>query len=163
MAEMKRNASPSREWLKRMADMEDKCESISAGGMAVDLGLVLLKRDDTPRVLGRLIEFARRGKGWSLEKLSEAANVDLADALALENEEGQPSTRTVFQVAHALELPTKTLLELAGLMEPRQKEKLNRAAIRFAAHSEPTAQLSTDERSALDEFVKVLVEASDGG
>ena len=163
MTEMKQNGSPSREWLKRMADMEDKCESISAGGMAVDLGLVLPKRDDTPRVPGRLIEFARRGKGWSLEKLSEAANVDLADALALENEEGQPSTRTVFQVAQALGLPTKTLLELAGLMEPRQKDKLNRAAIRFAAHSEPMAQLSTDERSALDEFVKVLVEASDGG
>ncbi|MFO0911883.1 MAG: helix-turn-helix transcriptional regulator [Pirellulales bacterium] len=163
MTDVKHHASPSREWLKRMADMEDHCESISAGGMAVDLGLVLPKREDTPRVLGRLIEFARRGKGWSVEKLSDAANVDLADSLALENEEGQPSTRTVSQVAQALGLPAKTLLELAGLIEPRQKEKLNRAAIRFAAHSEPTAQLSTEERSALDEFVKELVEASDGG
>ena len=52
-------------------------------------------------------------------------------------------------------------MEVAGLTTPRPQ--VRHAALRFAARSESTAQLSRDEKDALEEFVKVLVETSDGG
>jgi HTH-type transcriptional regulator, competence development regulator len=82
--------------------------------------------------------------------------------VALErNEEVQPSSRTVYQTAQALKLPANKLMELAGLTDARD-EGLGRAALRFAARSEPTARLSKEEREAFEEFVRVLVESSDG-
>ncbi len=52
-------------------------------------------------------------------------------------------------------------MEVAGLASPRPE--VSSAALKFAARSEPTAKLSRDERDALEEFVKVLVETSDKG
>ena len=53
-------------------------------------------------------------------------------------------------------------MELGGLMEQRDKS-LEAAAVRFAANSEPTEQLTPSEKEALKEFVKVLAEYSEGG
>jgi hypothetical protein len=42
------------------------------------------------------------------------------------------------------------------------RPQIREAAVRFAARSESTARLSRDEQTALEEFVKVLVETPDG-
>ena len=125
--------------------------------MASDLGLLEPVRVETSKFLGRFIELSRREKRWSLEKLAAMAKVELSDVWSLEHENGPHTARTVVQVANALGLPAEKLLELAGLVESRDKTKLSQAAIRFAAHSETTAELSRDEREALNEFMKVLV------
>jgi len=72
-----------------------------------------------------------------------------------------PRVRTVFQLAKALKIPEGRLMEVAGLATPRPE--ISHAALKFAARSESTAKLTRNEREALEEFVKVLVEVSDGG
>jgi hypothetical protein len=51
-------------------------------------------------------------------------------------------------------------MELAGLAIPREPE-LGRAALRFAARSEPTTELTKEEREAYEEFAKALAESND--
>ena len=99
----------------------------------------------------------------SVEQLSESADIDLSELVSIERDEDMtPTPRTVFQLAKVLKLSTSKLMALAGLADVRDKH-LTRAAIRFAARSEPTAKLSKAEREAYEEFVKVLVDASDEG
>lgn len=160
MKDTTKTAFPNTEWLRRMADAEDQCESVSVGGLAHELGVLPSSAPEVPRVFGRFIEYARRERGMSLEALAESANVDLVELVAIETE-GQdiPTPRTVFQLAQVLQLPPGKLSEIAGLTQPRTV--VSEAAVRFAARSEPTAQLTEVERRAFEEFVKVLVEASD--
>lgn len=148
-------------WLRRMADLEDQCPSVSVGGMASDLG-VLEIADGTPTgVFGRFIEFARRKQRMSIEDLSVQIAVDLSELVALENDpDAQPRPRTVHKLATFLKLPVGPLMELSGLAESR-RSNIGSAALRFAARSETSAELSPQENQAFDEFVKVIVESSD--
>jgi transcriptional regulator with XRE-family HTH domain len=151
---------PAREWLLKMAVFEDSSRSVSAGGLAADFGLLSATQCEPHRVFGRLIEFARRKQSLSVEQLAERAQVDLADIIEIEmNELPSPDARTVFQLASVLGLPSARLMEVAGLATPRPE--VSSAALKFAARSEPSAKLSREERDALEEFVKVLVETSD--
>lgn len=161
MSQQMKQSGPNRAWLTRMAEIEDSTESVSVGGMASDLGLVDATVSEHPRVFGRLIEFARRAKGLTVECLAESADVEVDEVLAIErDDETTPSPRTVYQLAQELELPAGMLTEVAGLTKPRQE--VSAAAIRFAAKSESTTTLSKAEREAFEEFVKVLIDASDG-
>jgi len=132
------------------------------GGLAADLGM--LSAGGAPSVrpaFGRLIEYARRKLGLSVEKLAERADVDLEAIVEIETDDrAVPEPRTVYQLAQALRIPPGKLMEVAGLATP--KPDVSRAALKFAARSEPTSRLSRDEREALEEFVKVLAETSDG-
>lgn len=67
--------------------------------------------------------------------------------------------RTVHELARVLGFPSAKLLELSGLVEP-EDPTLVEVALRFAARSEPTAQLSPDEREAFEELARVLVDHS---
>lgn len=146
------------EWIRVMADAEDRCQSVTVGGLAHELGI--LHTPELPRVLGRLIEFARRAKGLSLEDLAREADVDPAEVVAIERDmDAAPAPGTVSKLAHALALPPAKLLELSGLAACHD-EVLGKAALRFAARSGPTTELSAQEREALDEFVRVLAENS---
>jgi len=158
--ESKHEVSPSRNWLRSMAEAEDQFESVSAAGLAADLGLLRMEAPGGLRVFGRFIQFARRARGLSLEGLAESAQVDVAQLVAIESEGSTPGARTVYQLANALQLSTGRLMELAGLAESKDPQ-LSQAALRFAARSEPVAELSKEEREAYEEFVRVLVEAPD--
>lgn len=153
---------PSREWMQRMADAEDRCGAVLVGGLASDVGMLRTGMPETPRVFGQLIEYARRSRGLTLEQLAAQADIDLAELVAIEREDDIPTPRTVFNLARVLRMAPGKLMELSGLAEPRD-QGLNQAALRFAARSEPSAKLSKAERHAFEEFVKVLVETSDGG
>jgi len=157
-----KTTGPSQAWLRQMAEGEETCRSVSVGGMASDLGLLRVAPSETQRVFGRLIEFARRRQSLSVEQLAKEADVDLSEIVEIEtNDELVPQVRTVFQLATVLKLPSGRLLEVAGLAKPRPE--VSTAALTFAARSESTAQLTPEERSAFEEFVKVLVDLSDGG
>lgn len=150
---------PSCDWLLRAADIEDSCRSVSVGGLAADLGLLTSAVSNLKPAFGRLIAYARRNQGLTVEKLAERADVDLAAIVEIETDDrAVPEVRTVDQLAQALQLPPDKLMELAGLATP--KPEISRAALKFAARSEPNAQLSETEREAYEEFVKVLAEES---
>lgn len=153
-----KNTFPNSEWLHRMADAEDRCASVGVAGLAQEMGL-LPAAAEGPRVFGRFIEFARREKGMSLEALAQAANVDLGELVAVEEQCVAPTPRTVYQLAQVFRYPSGTLSELAGLTQARSK--VSEAAVRFAARSESTAKLNEGERQAFEEFVKIIVESSD--
>ena len=162
MSERDSKNRASREWLLKMAELEDSVQSIAVGGMAEEMGMVPSRNADYPRVLSRLVELARRKHGLTVEKLAESSRVELADLVRIEDDdEYQPSVRTVYQLAATLKLPAEKLLALAGLVESKPNQGLNEAAVLFAARSETNAKLTRSEKDALDEFVKVLVEGSD--
>lgn len=148
-------------WVRRMAELEDQHESVSVGGMASDLGMLQVSGTKPLGVFGRFVEFARRRQKLSVEELSSRAGVDLGELVAIEQDfDARPQIMTVHQLAKYLKLPPQPLMELAGLMETRGS-LLGTAAVRFAAQSETNAELSPQEQQAFDEFVKVIVEASD--
>lgn len=160
MKDTKDTGFPNSQWLRRMADAEDRCESVSVGGLAHELGMLPTAMPEAPRVFGRFIEFARRERGMTVEALAQSANVDLAELVAIEKEDlDVPTPRTVYQLAQVLKLPPGKLSEIARLTQPRSA--ISEAAVRFAARSESTAKLTEGERHAFEEFVKVLVESSD--
>ena len=147
MTHIKKEPGPPREWLKRAGEIEDHCRSLSVGGLASDLGMLRAVTSDVQPVFGRLIEYARRRQGLSVEELAEQADVDLAAVIEIErNDRVLPETRTVFQLAQVLALPASRLMEVAGLASPKPEDSSR--PLRFAARSEPTAQLSHDESRA---------------
>ncbi len=153
-------------WLARMAEQED-CGFVSAGGLfarMLDAQEEQVKQSHKNLcILGRLVELARRRKGMSVSDLSEASRLDSSEIRAIElGQVTDPEPRVLFKLARALDIPPGGLMELAGLMQSRD-EVLSQAAVRFAAQSEPTAKLTSKEREALEEFVKVLAEYSDTG
>ena len=142
--------------IERAVAEPDSC--ISVGGLAQQLGLLQLPPATAPRVFGKLIEFARRDRGWSAERLAEEAKIDLAELVNIESDRDFiPQPRTVLQLAQRLGYSTERMMELAGLTTCRS-EPINEAALRFAARSEPVSLLTTAEREAYHQFVKVLVE-----
>lgn len=164
MTNMNTRPPASREWLRLMAEAEDRCESISVGGLAHDLGL-LANPAAVPHVtrsaLAKLIEFSRRSLGLSPEQLSTRADVALAEVVSLERgDEFTPEPRSIVRLSTVLKLPTQSLLALAGLVQ-RSDTQLNEAAVRFAASSEPMDKLSREEQRLLQDFVKRLAELSD--
>lgn len=57
-------------------------------------------------VFGRLIEYARRQQGLSVERLAEQADVDLEELVEIETvDDFTPQLRTVHQLASVLKLP----------------------------------------------------------
>jgi HTH-type transcriptional regulator, competence development regulator len=154
--------SNDRGWLERMAKKETY-GAVSTGGLFARMLSEgqMQTFEGGPKVLGRLIELARRQKGLTVPKLAEKADIDLAEALAIElNAWRDPQPRALFGLAKALSLPPFAVMELAGLVQ-RRDNKLADAAVRFAAKAEPTAELSREEKEALEEFVRVLAELSD--
>jgi HTH-type transcriptional regulator, competence development regulator len=154
------NWQPDPEWLAGMAEAEERHGSFSVGGLACDMGPALPRLPEARSAFTRFIDLARRQRKLTLEALAEAADIDLGELVGIMEDHAPPSTRAVYNIASVLEVPTRKLLELSGLADVRDAA-LAEAAVRFAARSEPTAALTREERRALDEFVKVLVENTD--
>ncbi len=148
----------SKEWLLERVKVEDESASFSVGGLAADIGWLQPAGVDATPVFARFVDLARRARGMSWETLARSADVELADLMGI-LEGHQPTPRTVYMLAHVLHVSNERLMELSGLAEPRQE--VAEAAVRFAARSEPNVKLSAQEREALEEFVKVLVDRSD--
>lgn len=154
-----------REWLQRMAEAEDRCESVSVGGLAHELGNLRSGQTETKPVtqlaFGKLVELSRRKLGLNREQLARQADIDVVEVLSIECAKAfNTEPRTVFKLAKVLSLPTGRLMELAGLAT-RSDNRLDDAAVRFAACSESVDKLSSDEQRALQEFVKTLAALSD--
>ncbi|MCC7066809.1 MAG: helix-turn-helix domain-containing protein [Planctomycetes bacterium] len=151
------------QWLRRMADLEDSCGSISVGGLAQDLGMLKARRETNVvarTAFGKLLELARRRAGLGVEELAAQAATEVADIIQLERGDNVDlAPRVVFQLCAVLHLPHTGVMELAGLTGHREGI-VAEAAVRFAAQSEGIEKLTAEERNALQEFEKVLAKAT---
>lgn len=155
-----RDWRPSREWIAIMARAEEEFPSFSVGGLAAEMGSAVPLLHEPRTAFTRFIDLARRQRKLTIEALADAADLELSELVAILGEHSAPSTRAVYKLATVLGVSVRKLLELSGLAEVRDPT-LAEAAVRFAARSEPTVALTKEERAALDEFVKVLVERTD--
>jgi transcriptional regulator with XRE-family HTH domain len=151
-----------RNWLAKRAEQEDR-HFISVGGSISRVGS-LQEVDEaagsgfevTQLAFVRLLQLARRERRLSLLQLAEQADVDLIEVVNIEmGGTSPPSPRTIYQLASLLRLPSEKLMVLAGLVELRDVS-LQEASLRFVVRSEPAKDLSTEETTALEEFVKFL-------
>ncbi|TWU00390.1 hypothetical protein Pla108_13400 [Botrimarina colliarenosi] len=160
---IKTNQFPSldQDWIDRMGDIEDQNGPIGVGGIAVRLEKSKAPMGPSVSVFGQFVELYRRRNGLSVEQLAEQARIALEELVAIERcADSQPSPRTVYQIADYFKLPQDRLMQVAGITT-RKSGGLQKAAVLFAARSEPTARLTPQEDELLNEFVKVLVESTD--
>lgn len=153
----------TKDWCIRMAQLEADAE-IGAGLVAIDPvfdGEPLAAPtpvDETNVAFGRFVRLMRRERRLSLEKLAEAADVEVVELIAIEDDtHHKPEIRTVYQLAQFFRVPRANLLQVAGLTAPKD-QSLVTEAVRFAARSDPMAELTREERAALEAFVAVLSE-----
>ena len=152
----------SKDWCARMAQIESDAE-IGAGLLAVDPVFDgekthIVSVEEPNFAFGRLVRLMRRSRRLSLEKLAEDADVDIEELVEIEDDTHyRPDARTVHQLANVFQLPRGSLLQVAGLTV-RKNDTIYQEAIRFAARSEPVAELTPEERAALEAFVVVLSE-----
>ena len=152
----------SKDWCLKMAQLEGDSE-IGAGLLASDASFtdeatpVVTDRDPTTSLaFGRFVRLMRRQRGVNIERLADEADVDVADLLEIEsNPRYQPEPRTAYQLARYFDVSSSNLMQVAGLTKPKDL-RLQHEAVRFAARSEPTSELTSEEGAALDAFVAVL-------
>ena len=149
------------EWASSEAD-----GCISVGGLARRIDGILLPEaeasqpHETPCMFGLFLAYARRDRGWSIEKLAVKADVDVEELIAIEGDPGEtPTPRIVYQLSETFNYPFGKLQELAGLAEARD-DKVEQAAytLKFAAQSNPSVKLSKIELQAFELVVKILFE-----
>ena len=149
----------------RMARLEGDAE-IGAGRLAIDPVFDDAERsrgaarsEERPNVaFGRFVCLMRRRRRISLETLADEANVDIADLVEIEKDpHHKPEPRTAYQLANYFHVSRSRLMQVAGLTVPKDG-RLFDEAVRFAARSEPTVELTSEEVAALEAFVAVLSE-----
>ena len=117
--------------------------------------------DQTRIAFGRFVQLMRRQRGLSIEKLADAAGLELGELVSIEEYlDYTPEPRTVYQLARTFDVPQQGLMQLAGLAVANDAG-FRQAAVRFAARSESTEKLSRDERAALTAFIEVLSQRRD--
>jgi HTH-type transcriptional regulator, competence development regulator len=153
----------TKEWCMRMAQLEGDA-AIGAGPYAFDPTFDhepvsdAAAPDESNVVFGRFVRLMRRRNGLTVEKLAQDADVEVTDLIEIEDDtRHKPEPRTVYQLAQYFKVPQNNLMQVAGLTAPRDTNLLNEA-IRFAARSDPVAQLTPEEQAALEAFVVILNE-----
>jgi hypothetical protein len=147
------------EWLLRKTKKEGN-GIVSVGGLVcrMDQETQALPPPSTERTaLAQLVEWQRRRLRLTVEQLAAQADVEIEDILIIEQGGEKTEPRTVYKLSQALKLPCEKLMLLAGLVSERD-QRLERAAVRFAARSAPIEALSREQTEALEEFVKILAE-----
>lgn len=152
-----------KDWYERRIALEGDVE-VGAGApprySAQAAASANIRLIDTRIAFGTFVGLWRRNKGWDAAKLAEEAGIAPEEILEIEhNPQSEPEPSAVYRLAEVFRLPSKALLELAGLIEPRTPN-LRQAAIRFAARSESVAGLNQHERDAFEAFVATIAEAA---
>lgn len=117
---------------------------------------------DTRIAFGQFVGLWRRNKGWNAVKLATEAGIDPVEILEIEHDpQCEPEPDAVFKLAGVFGVPTRTLLELAGLVECRSS-RLRETPPRHGARSESMAALSDEEREALESVLATLNDETGG-
>ncbi|MBF9335797.1 helix-turn-helix transcriptional regulator [Microbacterium lacticum] len=70
--------------------------------------------DPDYRALGVEIARLRHARGWSIERLAEAAGVGRRSIINLEGAHHEPRVATLWAIAHGLEVPLSDLVKTLG-------------------------------------------------
>ena len=98
----------------------------------------------------------RRSKGWTLADLAKRLDVDKSEAIAMERYLGyRPTPLVIHKLSKLYGVAERRLAALAGAFG-ETSEDVRESASRFAAQAESFAQLSKEEKKALDDFVRFL-------
>ncbi len=100
------------------------------------------------------LRMLRRREGLSVDELAKRADIDRAELVAIEWNNGyRPTPLTLHKLGEFYGLPQRRLAALAGAV---RDEAVSERASKFAAQSESFAKLTREERKVVDEFVKFL-------
>lgn len=114
--------------------------------------------EETHIAFGKFVNLMRRRRGYSMEQLAEAADIDASELLVIEGDVHHvPEPRTVFKLAQTFEVSHQRLMQLSGLAAANDVG-FREEAVRFAARSESVQKLTPEESAALEAFVAVLSE-----
>jgi transcriptional regulator with XRE-family HTH domain len=154
----------SKDWWMARARREGDAV-VGAGLLAFDpapearaSGVTVGAAEDTRIAFGKFVNLMRRRRGFSMEQLAEAAELEASELLVIEDDVHYvPEPRTVFKLAQTFEVSQLRLMQLAGLSAANDVG-FREEAVRFAARSESVQKLTREESSALEAFVAVLSE-----
>jgi len=149
----------TKDWCMKMAALEGNA-AIVAGSCAQALQPNLENAvAQSPAVaFGKLVQLLRRDRRLSIAELAIKVDLDLADLKGIEqNPAYKTEPRSVYKLAEFFDVPRKMLLKLSGLTAAND-ESLISEALRFAASSDPSAELSKEEKAALRNFIAFLNE-----
>lgn len=149
----------NKEWCLRMAELEGDA-SIGAGALALDPIFEetpeITDADEANVAFGRFVRLMRRSQKMSREELAQDADIDIKELIEIEDDvRHKPDVRSVFQLSGVFKLPSAKLMQVAGLAKARN-DNIERQMERFAARSDPMADLTDEERAALEDFVAQL-------
>jgi transcriptional regulator with XRE-family HTH domain len=155
----------TKSWLERRAELDENAE-VSAGHRDMEILNEEIKAlRQTPGELlvlgeafGKLIQFVRKNRKLSPDDLARTADIEIAELMNIESGAlKQPEPRTVYQLANALKLPEKKMLELSGNLEVLDTEFTYQTE-RFAANAKNIENLTDEQRSVLMAYVKYLAQ-----
>ncbi len=155
----------TKEWLQKRADRDEKAE-VSTGALSFDrfakeataLCQTQHEHERLATAFGKLLRFRRCEMRFSITQLAQKADIDEKELEEAENNvHYTPEPRTVHQLAKALRIPEKKLMQLSGHLVVTDSEFVEQAE-RFAASAKRVDVLTDDEHQALKEFVKYLAE-----
>jgi transcriptional regulator with XRE-family HTH domain len=98
----------------------------------------------------------RKAKGLTIDQLAKKTGIDHNELVAMERINGyRPTPLTLDKLSRFYGISHERLASLAGAFG-KSPPDIVESASRFAAQSESFVKLTSQERKALDEFVKVL-------
>jgi transcriptional regulator with XRE-family HTH domain len=102
------------------------------------------------------MQMLRRKQKLTIDALAAKTDLDRDELIAMERNPGyRPSPLTLHKLSHFYGIPEKRMLVLAGAVKDVPRN-ISEQASRFAAQSESFANLTGEEKKALDDFMKAL-------
>ena len=124
--------------------------------VAVSMKEPQVREDSVHYAFRRFVQNARRKTGLTAAEASKKLDIDLAEIEQMEFDSSyRPSPLTLNKLSQFYGINEERLAALAGALKEIPPELRNRAS-KFAVQSDAFAKLSTDERKALDEFMRFL-------
>jgi transcriptional regulator with XRE-family HTH domain len=149
--------------ISRLEDADYEGHSLSmlhrvAEALKQKLTVVMTAQDPQIGVLGYAfvlcVRMLRRGRGLTVDQLAAGAEIDRDEIVAMERNNGyRPTPLTLHRLGQFYGIPQRRLMALAGAVED---DDVVEHASRFAAQSESFAELTKEEKKALDDFVRFL-------
>lgn len=156
----------TREWFRSRSHLEEGLE-IGAGTFQtmrkerVELLSSIASIDTSLITFGKLVALMRRKNHWTIDNLADRAEATREELMAIETDPNNvPELCTVVGLEAAFKLPPKSLLRKSGLATP-SISRLREDSMRYAACSEFTESLSSDEEQILQAVLKTIVERSE--
>ena len=102
------------------------------------------------------MQMLRRKQKLTIDALAAKTDIDREELIAMERNPGyRPSPLTLHRLSRFYGIPEQRMLVLAGAVKDVPRS-ISEQASRFAAQSESFANLTAEEKKALDDFMKAL-------